>query len=125
MRLREILTEYKILKIETAFRPILVYQNPSNPEIIQLLSKHDMRGMIHNDIVYVWDANEGIHDNIAEQIGIDSYYVSFIISNTDDFSAFDMWEGRSNRGNGVYFMMNAPLKSIKSKMFMRMIGKIQ
>ena len=124
------INESKIIKVGTNnFKPILVYQNPSNREIIQLLNKHDMRGIEYKNTVYVWNAFDGVHDFIAEELGLYSEnpnmlakpYKSFIISNTDDFSAFDHWEGDGEQGNGVYYMSDS---TINSSMFSRMIGNV-
>ena len=46
----------------------LIYSNPSLSQLIGLTKKHDLRGLIIGDDLFVADANIAIHSNIDDEL---------------------------------------------------------
>ena len=71
MLLREILTEKFFKSIfftsSTGKVEVPIFKNPSKSEFTKLIKKNDVRGMVWQKDLYIWDA-EFLHDEIIDKL---------------------------------------------------------
>jgi len=73
-----------------------VHKNPSKSELHKIIHHSESksaRGIVHGNDVYVWDAMHGIHDNVADHLGLDVHRRNYISIQKDRY-------GSEYAGNG-------------------------
>lgn len=76
MRLYEILTEFRIEKVEISSQKpeIVVMVNPRSQQLKMFFnrSSHEhLRGLYDNNEFYFWDGSMGVHNHLADKLGIE------------------------------------------------------
>lgn len=97
-------------------KPVKVYRNPSRSELDILMNNStlkEVKGIVKNDDIYVWDAKSGIHDFVALGIGIEKYNIGFYVS---------QHQGTNIAGYKVYTVTGTMSQLIKHPTFMTMMG---
>ena len=93
-------------------KEVHVFKNPNNPEMNAALSKtkfNELRGLLVGNVVYVWDANLSIHDEVQELLGIEDAKKFIIVD--------DILIPAEEKDNEEFFLSNPMIK--------RMLGLLQ
>ena len=90
---------------------VRIWDTPTHKELIILLSKMDLRGILERNRYYVWDASKSIHSAIDELIygegsgkEKEPRITMVLVSEGESFEAFGYWEGEGLHHNGVGLM---------------------
>ena len=71
-------------------REVLIFKNPSNAEFKNLLAKsgdNEVRGITNGNVVYVWDANLALHEDVIDLLDKVVDVGKFIASDREVLSA--------------------------------------
>ena len=83
---------------------IRIWISPTHSEILKLLEKFDLRGLVSPDKSYFWDAHLAVHSQIENFLN-DQVLLKVVVTHEGgDFSSFDYWEGKGVEENGVSLM---------------------
>lgn len=66
-------THQYIIKYKDKSKPVLVYINPSEEEVVHLISKskhNEIRGIISGTSLYAWQSSEGAHFEVEPELGL-------------------------------------------------------
>ena len=107
-----VLTEATVHRLESPYvvgGEMKCWQNPQHTEIKQLLTQFNLRGIITPDALFVWNAHDSIHahvENALENAGVTfgNQLSSIVLSDSEDFSDFDYWEGDPHHEKGVFML---------------------
>jgi RIO-like serine/threonine protein kinase len=70
---------------------VLIYKNPSGLEMQSIKSKttfNELRGLVHVNAIYIWDANLAIHKDVANFLNI-TPTANFIITDENECISAD------------------------------------
>ena len=124
MRVQEFITELKSIKLDTGEMPLVVWMNPTNSELKQLLKRFEIRALIwKNGRFIAWDAHRAIHFMMSDTLiandiiepGDEHTSISIILSNTNEFSTFEEWEEKETiESNGIWYLtdINVPKQMV-------------
>ena len=135
MRAREFLTEAKLVTLDTdSGQPLRVWFNPSHSDLKQLLQKFDLRALVWPNQMIVWKSYDAVHGTVEDLLSRDGivnfddmpiWPDSAVLSNTGDFSDYDLyqgWKGEPREVNGIYYLSDNDEGIEKNKFFVRALG---
>ncbi len=107
------LDEYKLIK--TKFTN--VFKNPTREEFLILLGKYkELRGLLKEDNIYIWNAYDANHDTIKREANLPNP-----VGQITFFSKDAVWK-KGKEINGVWFYLDWGSKNIESKFLRRVLG---
>jgi hypothetical protein len=125
MRIHELLNEARTIHLDpdevmSVRVPARIWAAPRHVEIIDFLSRSDLRGLILPNIIYVFDARIVAHDSVLdglieiEEIPMaksGDVYKCIITADDRDFSQFDQWDTNEETllvQNGISMVVSGP-----------------
>ncbi|RYF11267.1 MAG: hypothetical protein EOO77_19735 [Oxalobacteraceae bacterium] len=94
--------------------PFSVYQNPSRAVVVNMGPSMEFRGVIADDDLYIWDAFDGTHDDVAQELMID-WQIEFKVKDNkvDNEEALAHRRFRRAFGDGIEAVLEEmPIQSI-------------